>query len=220
MEQLAVRVWVPDRPGVLGAVAATIGALEGNVLALEVLERDGGVAIDELMVELPRAGMGAELATALRAVDGVGVEDLHPVPPETEERGLQVLAAALTILETANPAAALLALVGHAGELFEPRWCALADLATRNYVQPTMGCVPPIAWLEAFVSGARGTGSETDTAGSGVIVEPLVTAGLYLGIGRVAPFRRRERREVELLARVGDTAWTSLTPAHEHPRGR
>lgn len=218
MEQLAVRMWVPDRPGVLGSVAATIGTLEGNVLALEVLERDGGVAIDELMIELPRAGMAGELTNALRSIEGVGVEDLRPVPPDTEERGLQVLGSALTILQTANPAAALQALVGHAEELFDPRWCALANLAERSYVQPTMGCVPPIAWLEAFVSGARNTGTEVDTTGSGVIVEPLPSAGLYLCVGRVAPFRRRERREIELLARVGDTAWNSLTPAHDERR--
>ena len=47
-----VRIWLRDAPGVLGAVAAEIGAVHGNVVGLEVLERDAGVAIDELVVEL------------------------------------------------------------------------------------------------------------------------------------------------------------------------
>ena len=48
-----MRIWLPDAPGVLGAVAAEIGAVRGNVIGLEVLEREAGVAIDELVVELP-----------------------------------------------------------------------------------------------------------------------------------------------------------------------
>jgi UTP:GlnB (protein PII) uridylyltransferase len=49
-----MRIWLPDAPGVLGAVAAEIGAVDGNVVALEVLERDAGVAIDEFVVAPPR----------------------------------------------------------------------------------------------------------------------------------------------------------------------
>jgi hypothetical protein len=41
-----MRIWLPDVPGVLGAVAAEIGAVDGNVVGLEVLEREAGVAID------------------------------------------------------------------------------------------------------------------------------------------------------------------------------
>ena len=40
-----VRIWLRDAPGVLGAVAAEIGAVHGNVVGLEVLERDAGVAV-------------------------------------------------------------------------------------------------------------------------------------------------------------------------------
>jgi len=41
-----IRIWLPDAPGVLGAVAAEIGAVQGNVVGLEVLEREAGVAIE------------------------------------------------------------------------------------------------------------------------------------------------------------------------------
>ena len=33
-----MRIWLPDAPGALGAVAAEIGAVKGNVVGLEVLE--------------------------------------------------------------------------------------------------------------------------------------------------------------------------------------
>ena len=45
---IVVRVWMPDRPGALGQVASRIGAVRGDVLAIEILEQGGGRAIDEL----------------------------------------------------------------------------------------------------------------------------------------------------------------------------
>jgi len=73
-----LRIWLPDAPGVLGAVAAEIGAVDGNVIGLEVLEREAGVAIDELVVELPdRAGAVDSVCQGIRRVPGAGVEDVR-----------------------------------------------------------------------------------------------------------------------------------------------
>ena len=47
-----LRVWVPDRPGALGAVASRVGAVGGDVIGIDILERGAGRAIDELWVEL------------------------------------------------------------------------------------------------------------------------------------------------------------------------
>ena len=55
MATYVVRVWVPDRPGALGAVASRVGAVRGDLVGVEILERGAGRAIDELVVELPRA---------------------------------------------------------------------------------------------------------------------------------------------------------------------
>ena len=69
-----MRIWLPDAPGVLGAVAAEIGAVDGNVVGLEVLERDAGVAIDEFVVELPDvAGAADTVCRAIRNIPGAGV---------------------------------------------------------------------------------------------------------------------------------------------------
>ena len=72
-----MRIWLPDAPGVLGAVAAEIGAVQGNVIGLEVLEREAGVAIDELVVELPdEPGAVDAVCRGVRNVPGVGVEEV------------------------------------------------------------------------------------------------------------------------------------------------
>ena len=72
-----MRIWLPDAPGVLGAVAAEIGAVKGNVVGLEVLEREAGVAIDELVVELPdEPGAVEAVCRGVRNVPGAGVEEV------------------------------------------------------------------------------------------------------------------------------------------------
>ncbi len=218
MERVAVRIWVPDRPGVLGAVATRIGGIRGNVVGLEVLEREGGIAVDELMVELPDAGMVDQMCGQIRLVDGAGVEDVRSVADDEEERGLKVMAAALAILETANSVAALSALMGYAGELFELDWSTLVDLRSGTHVQ-SVGEVPTVPWLSAFAEGARTEGGDGCTDRSGVLAEELEAAGLTLYVGRTVPFRRRERREVEMLTRVTDRVWAALEPGPPiHPR--
>ncbi len=202
-ERLSVRIWLPDEPGMLAAVATRIAAVRGNVVGLEVLERSGGVAVDELMVELPAAGMTDRLCRQLRTIEGAGIEEVRPVPPEREERGLQVIAAAVAILETSNATASLAALVGLTTELFGAEWSALLDVHTETCVHGR-GDRPGMPWLLAFVSGARIAGPEATTTGSGVMAGELAASGLALCIGRTVPFRRREHRELGMLVRVAD----------------
>ena len=49
-----VRVWLPDRPGALGLVASRIGAIGGDIVGIDVLERGDNVAVDEFAVLLPQ----------------------------------------------------------------------------------------------------------------------------------------------------------------------
>jgi hypothetical protein len=72
---LVVRVWLPDRPGALGLVASRIGAVHGDVTAIDILERGAGRVIDELVVSLPDSASDELLAAEIRAVDGVSVRN-------------------------------------------------------------------------------------------------------------------------------------------------
>lgn len=204
-ERLAVRLWVPNRPGMLAAVATRIAALGGNVLSLEVLEQSVEIAVDELIVELPRPGEAAILATKLQTIDGAGVEEVRVLPADAEERDLQVITAAMTLLETANTTATLAALCGFAGDLFGAKWSALVEVARRRCLQST-GDAPAVDWLVAFLAGARSAPASVGpgTSGSGVLAGELADSGIALFLGRPVAFRRREQRELEMLARVAD----------------
>src|SRR6185312_10927458 len=99
-----IRIWLPDAPGVLGAVAAEIGAAHGNVVGLEVLERAAGVAIDEMVVELPDDPRAVDaVCRGVRNVPGVGVEEVVELAGEVHDREDTVLAATTAILGASTP---------------------------------------------------------------------------------------------------------------------
>jgi hypothetical protein len=198
-----MRIWLPDAPGVLGAVAAEIGAVQGNVVGLEVLEREAGVAIDELVVELPD-GPGAVDAACrgVRNVPGAGVEEVTELLTEAKDREDTVLGAAAGILQAATPTAAMHALSGQLMALFDLTWLALADDELTGFVE-VHGDVPSVQWVAAFAEGARsGADPANDTTGSGVFVEAVPDTGSTICGGRPAPIRRRERHEIALLVMV------------------
>jgi hypothetical protein len=73
-----LRLVVPDRPGILGAVATALGVAGIDIVSLDVLERGGGVAVDDVVVELPEGRLPDSLITAAQSVEGVQVESLRP----------------------------------------------------------------------------------------------------------------------------------------------
>ena len=140
-------------PGVLGAVAAEIGAVDGNVIGLEVLEREAGVAIDELVVELPDQPGAIEAACrGVRNIPGAGVEDVTVMMTEAKDREDTVLAAAAGILQAATATAAINALTGHLITLFDLTWLALADDELAGFAE-VFGDVPSVQWVAAFAEG-------------------------------------------------------------------
>ena len=183
-----MRIWLPDAPGVLGAVAAEIGEAEGNVVGLEVLEREAGVAIDELVVELPdEPGAVEAVCRGVRRVTGVGVEEVTELFGPAPDREDTVLAAAAGILQAATPTAAMQALTAHLRALFGLTWLALADEDMTGYLE-VHGEVPSVQWVAAFAEGSRsGADPANDTTGSGVFVEPVTDAGCTVCGGRAAP---------------------------------
>src|SRR2546423_2881451 len=99
MTTYVVRVWVPDRPGALGAVASRIGAVRGDVVGIDILERGGGRAIDELVVDVPEAALVPLLLSEVGEVDGVDVEDIRPAPPSLTDPRLDALETAAVLVE-------------------------------------------------------------------------------------------------------------------------
>lgn len=73
-----LRVQLPDKPGALGAVATALGTIGADILSVDVVERGGGVAVDDLVVELPSGRLPDVLITAAESVEGVDVDAVRP----------------------------------------------------------------------------------------------------------------------------------------------
>ena len=87
-----LRLVVPDRPGILGAVATALGDTGVDIVSLDVLERGNGVAVDDVVVDLPPDRLPDSLITAAQAVPGVSVESLRPFAgPLDTHRELELL---------------------------------------------------------------------------------------------------------------------------------
>jgi hypothetical protein len=217
-----IRIWLPDAPGALGAVAAEIGAVQGNVVGLEVLEREAGVAIDEMVVELPDdPGAIDAVCRGVRNVPGVGVEEVvelagagqgdAPDALDAPDREDSVLAATTAILGAATPDAVMKELNGRLRSLFSLAWLAVADDALTRFVE-VHGDAPSPSWVAAFAEGSRsGSDPANDTTGSGVFVEPVPGTGLAVCGGRTVAIRRRERREITLLVTAASRFMEALS---------
>jgi hypothetical protein len=209
---LVVRVWLPDRPGALGQVASRIGAARGDVIGIEILERGAGLAIDELTVSLPEESLIDLLVSEIRQVEGVAVEDVRRVGSERPEHGVHALEIAAALVGVADDelweqlAASIMTLL-------EADWCSVVGLDPPT-AMVGIGPCPELAWLAAFIDGARHLPTDEDKK----VLEsddgdmpwdmawadlPIADAAVVVGRGGGA-LRSRERQQVALLAQVAD----------------
>ena len=217
-----MRVWLPDRPGALGAVASRIGAVRGDVVGIDILETGDGVAVDELVVRLPKESLVELLVSEIQEVDGVTVEDVKPAGATGRDPRLDALETAAMICGADTMDELLSALVVHGGRTLGADWSAVVDLGTGE-VRATAGTAPTEAWLAAFVAGARAGGDDELPGAADVAWAPLPGVELALVAGRTGtPFRAKERRQVAALARVAGTRAREVGHARSrraHPSG-
>ena len=218
-----IRMWLPDRPGALGQVASRIGAVRGDVVGIDILERDGGQAIDELVVELPDGTLVDLLVNEVRQVDGVAVEEVRPVADALHDPRLDALEAAAQLVGADDIEDLLSAVVTHARRVVGATWVAVVDIDERgDGVLVADDNAPNAAWLEAFLAGSRaaeGVNQGRGSQRSDVIWTPMAHSGLALVMGRQGmPYRSRERRQVAALARVVDTRLRELHRARSRAR--
>ena len=218
MPVFVLRVWVPDRPGALGAVASRIGAVRGDLIGIDILERGAGRAIDELVVELPDAELVPLLISEVGEVDGVDVEDVRPAPTTVVDPRLDALETAALLCEKRDVDELLVALAARASHDGEAEWAAIVDLADGS--SPTsVGTPPPTPWLAAFVAGSQTSTllAAAESGPSDVAWAALPQADLALVLGRRGrPFRARERRQLAAVARIADHRWIELSAADAH----
>ena len=212
METYVVRVWMPDRPGALGQVASRIGAVRGDVVGIDILERGAGRAIDELAVRLPGPGLLDLLVAEIRAVDGVDVEDVRPAGDALPDPRLDALETAALLVAASTRAELLDSLVARIAHDFTAGWAAVIDLEGPG-TRASTGEAPSTRWLQAFVEGSRS--SATVAAGESgpddVAWASLPSGRLNVVLGRSGrPLRARERRQLAAVARIADARWSEL----------
>src|SRR5438045_7611437 len=123
-----LRVWLHDRPGALGAVASRIGAVRGDIVGIDVLERNDGVAIDEFGVVLSDPELLPLLVREVEEVDGCRVEHVTVVTHFPDPR-LDALISVALVCEAEDATALQTALATYAGSAFQADWVAVMDAA-------------------------------------------------------------------------------------------
>ena len=119
-----MRVRLPDRPGQLGAVATAMGAVGGDINAVEIVEKGDGVVVDDFIVDLPPGALPENIVTACQSLEGVRVEWISRYP---EGGGLQSDLEALERM-TADPGHAAETLVSLCPVVFRSHWATLLQV--------------------------------------------------------------------------------------------
>ena len=149
-----LRLVVPDRPGILGAVATALGTAGVDIVSVDVLERGGGVAVDDIVIDLPPDKLPDSLITAAQAVEGVQVESLRPFSgPLDTHRELELLEA----LARAGEGTAVKLLAAELPRVFTSGWAVVlqgsagsCDVLAASDAAPTFdGMTPPWMPLDA-----------------------------------------------------------------------
>ncbi len=206
-----VRVWLPDRPGGLGQVASRIGSVRGDIVGVEVLERDGGVAIDEFAVNLPDADLLVMLAREIEQVDGASVEEMRVVKSFPDPR-IDALESASRLCSVTQVPELWEALVNQVGEEFTAQWTAL--ISNRTVLASVGTDIPAADKLAVLALGIASSPVVSDGIGGpdDLAVAILSTHGATLLVGRDGhPFRKRERAQLVMLAKIADQTWTLVT---------
>ena len=183
-----IRVRVPDRPGALGLVASRIGALKGDIVGIEVLDRDGGVAVDELAVVLPSAELIAAVRREIEEVDGVTTEAVNVVDALPEPR-LDALRAATNLCRASSTHQLHEVLTTEVAHALRADWCAVVD-------------------GERIVAGTTATPA-VGTLDAAIHLQVVSELGGTLAIGREREVRTGEQL---LITAMCELAATLVTP--------
>ena len=197
-----VRLWLPDLPGTLGRLATRVGEVGGDVVGIDILERGGGRAVDELTVALPTVGLVETLVQELGQLQGVAVEDVRVVANEPPDAGTVVLGAAARLAE-ARPEQRDGLLCSELLAAFGAEWVAVVDDRSSALVH-ALGPCPDPTWLVAFLAGSRHLDPAVleATAPSDLAWASVGGASTVVIGRRGAPFHSRERTQLQLVGRI------------------
>ena len=201
MPRYVLRLWLPDRPGALGQVASRIGSVHADVVGIEILERGGGRAVDDLVVALPSDDLVDLLVREVTQVEGVDVEWIQAVEGADHDPQLALLEAAAGLAEVEDESARLHLLGAELQRVFELTWISIVDRPGSTVVFATgsrsAGQLGP-----RLRGGQPPPGHQADQGAEDVAWTDLGD-DRYLAVGRTGrPLRARERRQLAALVRI------------------
>jgi hypothetical protein len=217
VRHVILRVWVADRPGSLGRLATKIGGIGCDLIGIDVLERDGARAADELTVELPEGFDPDALVKGVSSLPGVEVEDLRYLVSRVPDAERDPMEAAVLLAASKSAADLLEALPRGVCTAFACDWSAVLDIGHGPAsAVASVGAAPSADWLEAFIGGMKAYGPSSSQMGAligprDVAWAALDSSDLVVVVGRDGPpFRGRERRQLQQLCRIADARWIDV----------
>lgn len=217
METYVVRLWLADRPGALGQVASRIGAVRGDVVGIEILERGGDRVVDDLVVALPEPGLVDLLVAEIGQVDGVAVESVRRLDDQRHDPGVWALELGADLVQTGAVGPMLHRLADEVQRWMATDWVTVLDLHPASALVSMGDGMPSPAWLAAFIEGSRHLGPHVPDRGPQDVAWAMLD-GTNLALaagGKGHPLRWRERRQLSGLARVAGglvVLWSSAIP--------
>ena len=115
----AMRISLLDQPGMLGAIATSLSRGGANIMSLDVIDREDGIAVDDLCIEAPD-GLTEALRLAAEQVPGAVVEAVRPLEAFRDVPSPMELAAILA--ETTGSVALDMLVDGLPGAMWAS-WC-------------------------------------------------------------------------------------------------
>lgn len=223
-----LRVLLPDRPGMLGAVASALGAAGADILSVDVVERSAGVAVDDLIVELPPGKLADTLVSAAVSVSGVTVESIQRYYAGSGEahRELELLEALAS-----SPERAAELLVSGAPRIFRAGWAVVVRYDERgplveaaSTAAPDVGEVDlpwlPLAGAQVLDPTARWVPADWGALGTELAAAPLGDPDRAVLVGRPGgpAWRPAELLRLAHLAGIAVTVAQQSTPPAQRSR--
>lgn len=223
MLNVLVRLQLPDRPGALGAVASRVGSVGGDLLSVDILQRDNGVVIDELGVGLPADGLLDLLRDEILEVDGVSIEVMRVLDGAFPDRDAELLDLATQVFMAESPGRLAEYLTARIVTSLGADFAAVLDSETLELTGAS-GTVPEddhlratVRWASSPIDAPYGADQWEEEGLSSlatarevatVAAIELVHAGQVLVVERSTPvLRTRERQWVAIMAELTDHGW-------------
>jgi hypothetical protein len=209
-----LRVVLPDRPGMLGALATALGETGADIVSLDVVERGPEGAVDDLLIQLPTGGLADVLITAAQSIPGVVVESLRPyLGADDLHRDLELVDEL-----AADPSSGLQVLADLAPGVFRAGWALVASPEGVLAASPGAPSEVPLSWLPLSTArrmdpGERWIPESWNALGAELMAAPVGGQDRVILVGRPGGPRFRASEVLRLAHLAGIAATVASVSA-------